>query len=118
MRTTIIQRLAVLSLLYPLLNACEDDPDLFIPPEPGDALIYAYPSDGMVDLPLGSKLLLTFSSDIDEAAAKAECQPDGDNFVGTLCLADSDGSLVDLSSAEVSNRKRTPDVLHVWSACR
>lgn len=91
MRTTTIQRLAVLSLLYPLLNACEDDPDLFIPPEPGDALIYAYPSDGMVDLPLGSKLLLTFSSDIDEAAAKAECQPDGDNFVGTLCLADSEG---------------------------
>ncbi len=60
MRTISIQRLAVLCLLYPLLNACEDDPDVFIPPEPGEALIYAYPSDGMVDLPLGSKLLLTF----------------------------------------------------------
>ena len=80
MRTISIQRLAVLCLLYPLLNACEDDPDVFIPPEPGEALIYAYPSDGMVDLPLGSKLLLTFSSAIDEAAAKAECQPDGENF--------------------------------------
>ncbi len=107
MRTISIQRLAVLCLLYPLLNACEDDPDVFIPPEPGEALIYAYPSDGMVDLPLGSKLLLTFSSAIDEAAAKAECQPDGENFAGALCLADSEGNLVDLSSAQVSNRNHT-----------
>lgn len=94
-------------LLLPLLQACEEDPDVFVPPEPGNALIYAYPSDGMVDLPLGSKLLLTFSNRIDEAAAKSGCQADGDSFSGALCLADDEGNLVDLSSATVSNRDRT-----------
>ena len=94
-------------LLLPLLQACEEEPDVFVPPDPGNALIYAYPSSGMVDLPLGSKLLLTFSNGIDEAAAREDCQPDGDNFVGALCLADSKGNLVDLASAEVSNRNRT-----------
>ena len=94
-------------LLLPLLQACEEDPEVFVPPEPGNALIYAYPSDGMVDLPLGSKLLLTFSNRIDEAAAKSGCQADGDSFSGALCLADDEGNLVDLSSATVSNRDRT-----------
>ncbi|HIL21960.1 MAG TPA: hypothetical protein EYG20_01655, partial [Alcanivorax sp.] len=94
-------------LLLPLLQACEEEPDVFVPPDPGNALIYAYPSSGMVDLPLGSKLLLTFSNGIEEAAAREDCQPDGDNFVGALCLADSKGNLVDLASAEVSNRNRT-----------
>ena len=107
MRTTIFSRIAGFFLLLPFIAACEEEADVFVPPDPGDALIYAYPADGMVDLPLGSKLLLTFSGAIDEAAAKAECQPDGDNFVGALCLADSKGNLVDLDSAEVSNRKRT-----------
>ncbi len=94
-------------LLLSLLQACEEEPDVFVPPDPGSALIYTYPFNGMVDLPLGSKLLLTFSSGIDEQAAKAECQPDGDDFIGALCLADSEGNLIDLGAAELSNRNRT-----------
>ncbi|KZY30977.1 hypothetical protein A3754_14945 [Alcanivorax sp. HI0083] len=39
--------------------------------------------------------------------SKEDCHPDGDGFVGALCLADSEGNLVDLNSAEVSNRDRT-----------
>lgn len=108
MRTTTIQRLAVLSLLYPLLNACEEDPDVFVPPEPGAALIYTYPTDGMVDIPLGTRMILTFSTAIDEAALQQPCEADGDDFVGPICLADSSGNLVPVGDiAEVSNRRKT-----------
>ena len=94
-------------LLLPLLYACEEEPDVFIPPDPGQALIYAYPADGMVDLPTGSKMVLTFSSAINASAITAGCEADGDNYVGPICLVDSMGELVDLSSAQLTNRKRT-----------
>lgn len=94
-------------LLLPLLYACEEEPDVFIPPDPGEALIYAYPADGMVDLPTGSKMVLTFSSRVRPSALTAECEQDGDNFRGAICLADSDGTLVDLSTAVLGNNGRT-----------
>ena len=74
MRTIKLPTIACL-LLLPLLHACEEEPDVFVPPDPGNALIYAYPASGMVDLPLGSKLLLTFSNGIDEAAVQGRLSP-------------------------------------------
>ena len=107
MRTKKFLTVSSTLLLLPLLYACEEEPDVFIPPDPGQALIYTYPADGMVDLPTGSKMVLTFSSSVNASALEQECQKEGDNFSGAICLADSQGQLVDISSAQLTNRKRT-----------
>ncbi len=107
MRTRKLLTASSMVMLLPLLSACEEDADVFNPPDPGQALIYTYPADGMVDLPTGSKMVLTFSSAVNASAITAGCEQDGDNFSGPICLADSDGELVDLSSAELTNRNRT-----------
>ncbi|MCK0152099.1 Ig-like domain-containing protein [Alcanivorax sp. S6407] len=107
MRTKKLLTVSGMALLLPLLNACEEAPDVFNEPNPGAALIYAYPADGMVDLPTGSKMVLTFSTSINAAALSADCDLVGDNYVGPICLADSEGQLVDLSAAVLTNRGRT-----------
>lgn len=68
MRTRKLLTASSMVMLLPLLSACEEDADVFNPPDPGQALIYTYPADGMVDLPTGSKMVLTFSSAVNASA--------------------------------------------------
>ena len=54
-----------LSMLVPAVAAaitgCGGDNQPFVPPKPGNALIYTYPVEGMVDVPTASKALMVFS---------------------------------------------------------
>ncbi|MZR61410.1 Ig-like domain-containing protein [Alcanivorax sp. DP30] len=107
MRTKKLLATSRMLLLLPLLYACEEDPDVFIPPDPGNALIYAYPADGMVDLPTGSKMVLTFSSAINASQLGKPCTREGENYQGAICLVDSQGQQIDLSSATLTNGGKT-----------
>ncbi len=93
---------------WSLLNGCGGDNQPFEPPRPGDALIFAFPMQGMTDVPLTSKGLLVFSSPVDAQAVTRPCRA-GDDGVpeGGFCVTGPDG-LVDISArTTVINDGRT-----------
>lgn len=68
--------------------ACGSDPGPPLQPAPG--LIYAFPSDGQVDVPLGARVVLTFSDPVAEGAI-APCSGTAAAPVGAVCLVGPDG---------------------------
>lgn len=102
-------RILTLSALILGLAGCEDANQPFQPKEPEHALIYAFPMDGMVDLPLGSKALFAFSSQVDQQAVSAGCSAGdpGGPPEGAFCITGPDG-LVDTSAhTSLVNQGRT-----------
>ncbi len=86
----------VLVALAMTFAACEksappnpDDP--FAPPPPG--IIFTYPRNGQVDVPTGTRVLLTFSET--PSVSDAGCTRDGDagTVTGELCLESAEGFL-------------------------
>lgn len=94
-----------------LIAACEDSSQVFQPPEIGNGLIYTYPLDGTVDIPLGTRTLFAFSNPVDAQAALAGCTA-GSNGVpeGHFCIVGPDGP-VDMDNAGVVNDGRTIEFL-------
>ncbi|MDX1804164.1 MAG: Ig-like domain-containing protein [Alcanivorax sp.] len=81
-----------------MLTACGgSDPKVFNPPKPGDALIYAYPDNGLVDVPLSTHGLWVFSSPVDKQAVSRPCTGGaGEKPQGSFCVTGPDG-VVDMS---------------------
>lgn len=68
--------------------ACGSDPGPPLQPAPG--LVYAFPSDGQLDVPLGARVVLTFSDPVAEGAI-APCSGTAAAPVGAVCLVGPDG---------------------------
>src|ERR1044071_1214710 len=60
------------------------------PPGPAPGVVYTFPADGQVDVPLGARIVVTFSDPVNASAIAAfsgtAAQP-----VGALCLVGPDG---------------------------
>jgi hypothetical protein len=70
--------------------------------EPG--VVYTYPIDAQVDVPLGARVLVTFSDPVEKGALGA-CSGTGDAVTGAFCLVGPDGP-VD-ATAEVVGEDKT-----------
>ncbi|MCH8542892.1 MAG: Ig-like domain-containing protein [Alcanivorax sp.] len=91
-----------------LFAACEDSSRAFQPPEIGDGLIYTYPLDGTVDVPLGTKTLFVFSNPVDPAAALENCTAGTDGVPeGSFCLVGPDGPVDIAAMTEIVNDGKT-----------
>lgn len=74
------------------LSACSDK-DVFAPPPAGEALIFAYPADASVDIPLGSKAIFTFSTAVDTGAVLQACSDSGGVIPnGNFCIVEASGT--------------------------
>src|SRR5215471_9613777 len=57
---------------------------------PAPAVVYTFPADGQIDVPLGARIVVTFSDPIN-ASAIAACSGTAMQPVGALCLVGPDG---------------------------
>lgn len=95
--------------LFGNLLGCSDK-DTFSPPAPSEALIFAYPADGSVDVPLGSKAVLTFSSAVDASAVQQPCNDSGNAIPeGNFCVVEAtETAPIDLTSVtRITNNSKT-----------
>ncbi len=95
--------------LFGNLLGCSDK-DTFSPSAPGEALIFAYPADGSVDVPLGSKAVLTFSSAVDASAVEQPCNDSGNAIPdGNFCIVEAtETAPIDLTSVtRITNNGKT-----------
>jgi hypothetical protein len=63
---------------------------------PGPGVIFSYPRDGQYDVPVGTRLVLTFSDALPELTF-IECAKSGDQVTGTFCVEGIGG--LDLTAA-------------------
>ena len=106
-KTTWIRPPLACAFLVPALFGCGADNDPFVPPEPGNALIYTFPADGMVDVPLPTRALLVFSSRVDEAAVMENCTGSAEAPEGSFCVTGPDGPVPTADRTTLSNHGRT-----------
>jgi hypothetical protein len=59
-------------------------------PAPAPGVVYTFPADGQLDVPLGARIVVTFSDPV-IASAIAACSGTGAQPVGALCLVGPDG---------------------------
>jgi hypothetical protein len=62
------------------------------PPRPEPGVIYTFPRDGQLDVPLSARVVVTFSDPV-MAGAIAPCAGTAANPTGALCLVGPDGPL-------------------------
>jgi Big-like domain-containing protein len=60
------------------------------PPAPPSGVIYTFPADGQLDVPLGTRIVVTFSEPV-IASAIAACSGTAAQPIGALCLVGPDG---------------------------
>src|SRR5215468_6987611 len=75
------------SLMVGAIAACSSAAG---PPAPPPGVIYTFPADGQIDVPLGARIVVTFSDPVN-ASAIAACSGTAAQPVGALCLVGPDG---------------------------
>jgi hypothetical protein len=73
------------------------------PPRPEPGVIYTFPRDGQLDVPLSARVVVSFSDAV-VASAIAPCSGSAADPVGALCLVGPDGPLA--ATAEVAGDGR------------
>jgi hypothetical protein len=63
------------------------------PPSPAPGVVYTFPADGQIDVPLGARIVVTFSDPVN-ASAIAACSGTAAAPVGALCLVGPDGPVM------------------------
>jgi Bacterial Ig-like domain len=81
------------------LCACGDATAPLQTAQPG--VVFTYPIDGQVDVPLGARLVVTFSDPV-VGSALGRCSGQGDATVGAFCLVGPDGP-VDVTASVVGD---------------
>ena len=89
------------------ITGCGGENQPFVSQEPGNALIYTYPVEGMVDVPTPSKALMVFSSGVSESAVMSNCTGTADDPVGGFCVTGPDGPVDTASHTNIINDGRT-----------
>ncbi|HSS02065.1 MAG TPA: Ig-like domain-containing protein, partial [Kofleriaceae bacterium] len=87
-------RLGVTSIAIAACSADGGSP----PPAPDPGVIYTFPRDGQLDVPLSARVVLTFSDPV-VATAIAPCTGTAADPVGALCVVSPDGPIA--ATAEV-----------------
>src|SRR5882724_11602984 len=80
------QRLQVAAVLLAACSNVADGTETAI--EPG--VVYTYPVDAQLDVPLGARVVVTFSDPVEPTAVGA-CAGTGDSVTGGFCLVGPDG---------------------------
>lgn len=62
------------------------------PPAPPSGVLYTFPADGQLDVPLGTRIVVTFSEPV-IASAIAACSGTAAQPIGALCLVGPDGPI-------------------------
>jgi Bacterial Ig-like domain len=70
--------------------ACSQGAARLAPPEPG--VVYTYPLDGQLDVPLGARVMVTFSEPV-VPGALAACAGTATAVTGAFCLVGPDGPI-------------------------
>jgi hypothetical protein len=83
------------------IAACSTESTL--PPRPEPGVIYTFPRDGQLDVPLSARVVVSFSDPV-VASAIAPCSGSAADPVGALCLVGPDGPLA--ATAEVAGDGR------------
>ncbi|HEU4734715.1 MAG TPA: Ig-like domain-containing protein [Kofleriaceae bacterium] len=73
-----------------VLAACSDTTAPLATAEPG--VVYTYPIDAQLDVPLGARVVVTFSDPVD-AKALGACSGTGAGVTGAFCLVGPDGAV-------------------------
>jgi Bacterial Ig-like domain len=84
------------------VTACSSTSGPLVTAEPG--VVFTYPLDGQLDVPLGARVVVTFSDAV-EADAIAACAGAGAEVTGAACLAGPDGPVA--TTAEVVGDGKT-----------
>jgi len=98
----IAARAAVVLVALGALGACSSATQPLATAAPG--VVYTYPADAQIDVPLGARVAVTFSDPVEPGALGA-CSGAGDAVTGAFCLVGPDGP-VD-ATAEVVGDGRT-----------
>ena len=85
------------------LASCSDSIAPLKTAEPG--VVFTYPVDGEVDVPLGTRIVVTFSDPVTESAL-GSCSGQGDAVSGAFCVVGPAGAL-DVTAAVVGDDKKT-----------
>ena len=94
-----------------VLSGCSDGIPALATAEPG--VVFTYPADTQVDVPLGARVVVTFSDPVDTRAI-APCAAAGNEVTGAFCLAGPDGP-VD-ATVEVAGDGKTVQLANVGFA--
>lgn len=84
-----------------LLSACDSSVPPLATAEPG--VVFTFPIDGQRDVPLGSRIVVTFSDDV-APSALGPCSGSGASVSGAFCLVGPDGP-VDATAEVVGDGK-------------
>src|SRR5215510_2290635 len=90
-----------LILVVAMAAACSSATAPLATAEPG--VVYTYPLDGQLDVPLGARVVVTFSDPVDPGAVGA-CSGTGAEVTGAICLVGPDGP-VDATAQVVGDGK-------------
>lgn len=65
--------------------------DKYEPPRPGPGVIFAYPFAGQMDVPVGARIVVSFSDPVDSAELSRPCSGSGTAIQGGFCVAGPGG---------------------------
>jgi hypothetical protein len=91
-----------LSVAVGAVAACSNPAAPLKTAEPG--VVYTYPANGQLDVPLGARVVVTFSDPV-KAGAVTPCSGSGADVTGAFCLVGPDGPVN--ATAEVSGDGKT-----------
>ncbi len=60
---------------------------------PGPGVVFSYPRDGQYDVPVGARVLITFSEALSASAGQSACARDGEQVAGDFCVEGPEGLL-------------------------
>src|SRR5437016_749294 len=83
------------------------------PPPPDPGVVYTFPRDGQLDVPLSARVVVTFSDPV-VASAIAPCTGSAAEPVGALCLVGPDGPVA--ATTEVLGDGRIVQLTRVTDA--
>ncbi len=86
------------------LGACGSDAPIpaVTPTPPG--VTFVYPRDGQVDVPVGARLIVQLTDEINDAALAAPCSASGADVQGSLCVVGPSG-VADITATIVGPRR-------------
>ena len=88
-------------VLAALLSACDSPVAPLATAAPG--VVFTFPGDGQLDVPLGSRIVVTFSDEVTKSAL-GSCTGAGENVSGSFCLVGPNGP-VDATAEVVGDGK-------------
>src|SRR5205823_4157956 len=84
-----------------MLAACSAAP---VPPTAPPGVIFTYPVDGQLDVPLGSRVVVTFSDAVNPGGLQACSGGPGPSLIGAFCLVGPAGAVTAMPVVSGDNK--------------